>query len=618
MDLLPLDRLGARQSGPGTLDFGMLLPWVAAKDGNRVWVKIIHERDQFLQSVLTEAFELVHSVDPTYGDYWSGRAVLSDRAPQSTRSAWGTPGTYVYRLQIDNPNVGTLDWIVDPFAREYGVGKMSAITVDYEPHVWDASENAWKVPYPRDLIFYELMLDEFGGGIDGTIARLDYLADLGVNCIEVMPLSNVSMRVDWGFLPIGYFGVDERFGNRKDLQRLIEAAHQRGLAVVLDSVYGHTAADFPYCDLYRRLRYRDNPFLGAFAKDLFGESTNFALKFTQDFFYTVNHHWLSAYHVDGFRYDCVPNYWDGPLGVGYANLTYNTYRDVQSTGNTGYWARFFDADNNINLIQCAEQLEDPAGVLHQSLSTCTWQNESLNAAKDVAHGGTGALTNLGFRLGLNGLPAVMDHAGGITLQKTALQYIENHDHERFVNQFGTLLPENDLFREGDRGQWYKVQPYLIALCCAPGIPMLWQGQEFGENYWVPDGGVARVMLFRPVRWDYFYDEIGRSTISLVRKLLTLRRQRLELRRGNYYFYNDDIRYQWRGLLLFSREHGGRFTLVALNFSGTEQTLPFWFPIAGTYIEQLHGHAADTFPTVREGTPCNLVVPGNYGRIWSNQ
>jgi 1,4-alpha-glucan branching enzyme len=618
MDLLPLDRLGARQTAPGTIDFGVFLPWVSAQQGNRVRVKLIHERDQFIQSVSPEAFELTHSIDPVYGDYWAARAVLADRVPQTPRSAWGTPGTYIYRFQIQNPNVGTLDWIVDPFAREYGIGKMSAITLDYQAHAWNASEDTWKVPQLRDLIFYELMLDEFGDGVDGTIARLDYLADLGINCIEIMPISNVSMNVDWGFLPIGYFGVDERFGNRSDLQRLIEAAHQRGIAVVLDSVYGHTGSDFPYCDLYRRLQYRENPFLGAFAKDYFGESTDFARKFTRDFFYTVNHHWLSAYHVDGFRYDCVPNYWDGPLGDGYANLVYNTYRHVQSFGGSQYWSRFRDGDGNFNLIQCAEQLEAPAGVLNESVSNSTWQNETLNAARSVAHAEAGALTNLGFRLGLEGLPAVKDHGDGIVVAKSALQYIENHDHERFVNHFGTLGVQNDLFREGDRSQWFKVQPYLIALFCAQGLPMLWQGQEFGENYWVPDGGVARVMLFRPVRWDYFYDEIGRATIGLVRKLISLRRRRGELRRGSYYFHNDEGGYQARGVLVFSRREAGRVTVVALNFSGADQTVPFRFSVAGDYVEQLHGNAADAFPAVHGGATRDLVVPSNYGRVWSSQ
>lgn len=80
----------------------------------------------------------------------------------------------------------------------------------YEDYVWNSEEDAWKTPALNDLVLYELMISEFGGDIDRTIERLDYLADLGINCIEIMPVSNVAMTVDWGFLPIGYFGVDER------------------------------------------------------------------------------------------------------------------------------------------------------------------------------------------------------------------------------------------------------------------------------------------------------------------------------------------------------------------------------------------------------------------------
>ena len=55
-----------------------------------------------------------------------------------------------------------------------------------------------------------------------------------------------------------------------------------------------------------------------------------------------------------------------------------------------------------------------------------------------------------------------------------------------------------------------LQPYLIALLMSKGIPMLWQGQEFGENYFLPEFGAGRVSLLRPLRWDYFYDAAGQQ------------------------------------------------------------------------------------------------------------
>src|SRR5262249_58966425 len=76
MDLMPLDQLGAREVTPGTIQFGVFLPWVSSQDGNRLFVKVIHENDQFLQAVPPLAFELAHTVDPVYGDYWSRQVTL--------------------------------------------------------------------------------------------------------------------------------------------------------------------------------------------------------------------------------------------------------------------------------------------------------------------------------------------------------------------------------------------------------------------------------------------------------------------------------------------------------------------------------------------------------------
>ena len=620
MQLLPLEKLGPRPVAgqAGMIRFGLFLPWISAADGNRLYLKIIHEQDQFLQTIQPLEFELSHSIDPVYGDYWSVDLDITGHPPPLPQSAWGSPGRYVYRYCLSNPNVSDpIDWIIDPFAREFGIGKLSAFTLGYQDYNWGQQELTWKTPALDDLVIYELMINEFGGDIERTIGLLDYLADLGVNCLELMPVSNISNTVDWGFLPLGYFGVDERFGKRRDMQRLIDAAHQRGLAVILDSVYGHTSENFPYQYVYDRIRYDKNPFMGPFAQDLFsdfGRSTDFRRAFTQDFFYAVNYHWLDCYHVDGFRYDCVPNYYDGPLGDGYAALVYHTYQLVKSkSGEPSHWQRFFQGDR-INFIQCAEQLQGPRDILERTYSTCTWQNETLTAAQDAAVGNRDRLTDLGFRLGL------MDYPGSITvnddtLPKSALQYIENHDHSRFVCNFGRLLRDNDLLSEGNRERWSKVQPYLIALMTAKGIPLLWQGQEFGENYYVPKEGWGRVMLFRPVRWDYFYDPIGKLVIRLVRRLLQIRRQP-QFRRGEHYFYNDYGRYQSKGVLFFSRSAEQCFSLVALNFTDQDQSVPFTFPLAGDYQEELHGQYNLTGLAAEEERW--LIIPSNYGCIWTSQ
>lgn len=618
MKILPLHRLGAHVSADGSARFEFPLPWVSGEHGNRLWLKVIHEKDQFLQDIQPFSFEMSHSVDSELGDSWSVTFNIHDQAPSHPRSAWGQAGRYVYRFLLENPNHPSLDWIIDPFAREFGTGKLSAFTLGYEPHVWSDNELSWKTPGLSDLVIYELMIGEFAGTVDRAIERLPYLADLGVNCLELMPVSNVLEQIDWGFMPVGYFGIDERFGKRRDMQRFVDAAHRAGLAVIVDSVYGHTSAWFPYSYVYRHLQYHENPFMGSFAKDYFGESTDFNREFTRDFFATVNHHWLDCYHVDGFRYDCVPNYWDGATGTGYARLTFETYRHVQAQqAQGGHWQRFL-SDGNQNLIQCAEQLEGPVEILEHTYSNSTWQNETLGTAAKVASGDFGQLTEYGFRTGASGYPPEKS-VNGDRIPKAPLQYVENHDHERFVCRFGLTHPTGDrseLLKSGDRGRWYKVQPYLFALLTGRGVPMLWQGGEFVENYFVPHEGWGRVMLFRPVHWDYFYSGEGRSMVNLTRKLLKLRKENVQFRDGDHFFYNHYDNYQSKGCLLYSRANNGRFSLVALNFSDETQWVPFEFPFDGEYEESVHGGSL-SLSGISEGQQSWLELPSNYGRVWTH-
>ena len=473
------------------------------------------------------------------------------------------------------------------------------------------------------MIVYEANIAELGGDLERTSNLMAYLSDLGVNAIEVMPLSNVAASVDWGYLPIGYFGVDERFGKRSDFQQMVDIAHQHGIAVIVDVVYGHTGVDFPYFDAYTRLNYRENPFMGPFAKDYFsnfGKSTDFNRQLTRDYFFTANQHWLEVYHVDGFRYDCVPNYWDGPLGVGYASLVYETYQLAKTkiAQNQPFWNRFdAGAGSPIGLIQCAEQLEGPEEVLRTTYSNSTWQNHTFDAAKAVARGDRGRLADWGLSLGLFGYPEE-ENTNGEAIPKTALQYIETHDHERFICNFGMNNPDeagNPLFFEGDRNRWFMLQPYLIAILMCKGQPMLWQGQEFGENYFLPDFGAGRVALLRALRWDFFYDTPGQGLVQLVRKLLRIRRNRPQLRRGTYYFFNDWNRYLSKDVLLFARYSAASYTLVAINIGDIDQTVPFWFPVGGSYVEELHGGALNLSGVVSlQETP--LTVPSHYGRIWT--
>ena len=611
MKYLSMDKLGAQEISPKVVQFGIFLPGVDSGKGYAVSVKIIHERDQYLQAAQPAQVTQAHSVDPVYGDYWSGQIDLNTTPPPPGSSAFGQPGRYVYRYVIHSTTRGDVDFIIDPFAREVGVGRLSAITVGSTPYTFSANETKWKTPPLRNAIIYELMISEFRHDLARTTKQLPYLADLGINCIEVMPVSNVLSTIDWGYDPIGYFCVAERFGKASDF-------HHNGIAVVVDSVYGHTGGDFAYTQLYNALQ-NDliNPFNGG--TGAFGTLNDFTKRLTQDYFYSVNQFWLDTFHVDGFRFDDVPEYWDGPTGAGYADLVYSTYQYVKSkAGTTGHYQRFFDAAGDINLIQIAEYLPNPPDILYGSYTTGTWQDGTLSAAANCAAGSPGAIEQLGLQLGLSGYPASVT-ANGDTLLKTAIQYIENHDHQRFICNFGTIPIDNDaddvLLQQGNRdNNWPKVQPYLIALLTAKGTPLLSEGQEFCENYWIPGSGYGRVMLYRPVRWNYFYDNDGQPIIRLVRKLTKIRMGGAQFSEGQHYFYNDYDDLNSKGLLAFSRQVGNTFSLVIVNFTDQEQTTSFTFPTSGNYVEEIEG--TQNLIGVVAGEARMLSVPSNYGCIWT--
>src|SRR3954452_18381887 len=167
LNLLPMSALGAVESN-GAVTFGLWLPWVSAGDGNAVTVKIIHEADQFLAGVPAREFPLTHSVRPPYGDFWSTTVPIAGTAPYAPGSAWGNAGRCVYRYTIVNPNVGTLDWIIDPFAREFGVGKLSAFTLGYQAYKWSTHERIWWVTPLSKLIVYEKQATKIAFPLDRT------------------------------------------------------------------------------------------------------------------------------------------------------------------------------------------------------------------------------------------------------------------------------------------------------------------------------------------------------------------------------------------------------------------------------------------------------------------
>ncbi|HEY6227947.1 MAG TPA: alpha-amylase family glycosyl hydrolase, partial [Verrucomicrobiae bacterium] len=486
--MINLDEVGAfpkrDATGNWQVRFGIYLPGITFNKGYAVKVRVIHDEDQFVRGIEPKEF-FFNWQNGSPNDLWNVTIPLT----KDPASHFGDAGIYLYRFQLLRGNDEITFWFADPFGRASGLGTLSSFLVENNPQPFQWNDAVFKTPEVDDMVVYELNVREFNNDFQGVIDQLDYIKGLGVNVIELMPISNVKEEVEWGYTPLGYFAPDERLGGVAGLKRLVNECHQKGIAVILDSVYAHSHPEFAYNIVYDTSG-EPNPMMGVFAGEFFAgrPGTDYTKEFTRDYFFELNRYLLREFHVDGFRYDYVPGMYDGPVGQGYANLVYRTYQDSKTLPR-------FDAGNaRSKIIQCAEHLPDPAGILSQTYSNCAWQNGLLDRARDMARWNyvSEQFAHLLDPQFLGYPTEFRNSANGDAFPVAPFQYLESHDHPRFINQFGQLSVR-DLLGEfyGKRDQFYKMQPYIIALYTAKGIPMLWNGQEFGENWGVPNSGIGR-------------------------------------------------------------------------------------------------------------------------------
>jgi len=618
--MIDLNEVGAHPTvGAGgrlQVRIGIYLPGITFAKGYEVVVRVIHEQDQFTPEIPPKEFFLFCHDDHEY-DLWDTTIVLTDH--KDPASSFGEAGGYLYRYHLRRNQQVVTEWITDPFARATGAGQLSAFTISEDQIPFNWTDDDYKVPELDDLVVYELQVEEFNSTFEGLGERLKYLRGLGVNAIEMMPVTSVKQVFDWGYGPLHFFAPEERYGSAQELKQLIRACHKEGIAVVLDSVYEHVDFDFAYSRVYADSR-EPSPMIGPFVKGEYGTETDFNRRFTREYFQAVNAYWLDEYHVDGFRYDYVPGYYDGPTGNGYANLVYQTYQASLEI------ARFQGSGDYSRIIQCAENLEAPQAILRETYSNCTWQNGLLDKAEAMAaHNfvdeGFAHLLDPSF----SGYPQSRD-MNGASAPVAPFQYVESHDHSYLITRVALMDPLGGAgdIQFGDRSKFYKLQPFAIALYTCEGVPMLWQGQEFAENYVLPDSGNARISFRRSVHWEYFYDEYGKALVRLYRRLGGLRREHRALRSRDSFYYNQQSR-PADGVVAYRRRAAATATeaeevaMVFLNFSGVERDISIPFPKAGTYREMIDNPRADGQPfeiTVEHDDQVRQVtVPSNYGQIF---
>jgi maltooligosyltrehalose trehalohydrolase len=177
-----------------------------------------------------------------------------------------------------------------------------SVVIDPEDFAW--TDDGWRGRPWNEAALYELHVGTFTpeGTFRALQERLDYLADLGVTALEIMPVADFPGRRNWGYDGVLLFAPDTSYGSPEDFKALIAEAHRKGLMVILDVVYNHFGPEGNYLYTYA------HPFFSRRHQTPWGAAINFDGEHSgtvREFFIHNALYWLEEYRLDGLRLDAV-------------------------------------------------------------------------------------------------------------------------------------------------------------------------------------------------------------------------------------------------------------------------------------------------------------------------
>ena len=203
-----------------------------------------------------------------------------------------------YAFKIDDQQV-----VPDPASRFQPLGVHGASEV-IDPNAFDWQDSNWRGRTWDEAVIYELHVGTFSpqGTFAGAEAKLEYLADLGVTAVELMPLASFPGERNWGYDGVLLYAPARSYGTPEELKHFVDAAHAKNLMVFLDVVYNHFGPEGNYLGVYAPEFFTDRH------RTPWGQAINFdgpCSRKVRDFFIHNALYWLEEYHFDGLRFDAV-------------------------------------------------------------------------------------------------------------------------------------------------------------------------------------------------------------------------------------------------------------------------------------------------------------------------
>ncbi len=475
-------------------------------------------------------------------------------------------GKYEYRFEIQTKSwfFEEDEWktLTDPYATEVdGETQNAVLRLKNGEKIVDEYEwrhNDVELPENDDLIIYEMHVGDFSGGekdaatrgkYTDVIDKLDYLKELGITAIELMPVKESPGDFSWGYSPLHYFAVEGNYGASFELKELIDKAHGAGIRLFVDGVYNHANSEMPLTRIDHDYWFHHEP------KD---PEHNWGPEFNYDytdeklgvsparkFIFDTIKFWLEEYQIDGIRYDGVRQMDNWNILKDFDEYTHKLHD----------FKPFFNVAEHIPVDP---EITKPAGPM----DSC-WNDSFM-------FGVFGNLTGEEFSFE-NLKDAIDPRRIGFDFPTSVVNYLCNHDHNRLLGQFGDLeIFGEEAFRRAKLG--------ASILFTAVGIPMIWMGEEFGEYK-------EKSPESNKINWGLLENDENKQLLEFYKILINLRKMNPALKTANVEFFFED---EDSKVLAFQRFGDDNEVIVILNLSenNLEEYVVKNFPSQGVFRDWL--------------------------------
>ena len=547
-----------------------------------------------------------------------------------------TPGTeYSFQYIVD----GTLkiaepyaEKILDPWNDQYissttypalkaypanlTSGIVSILQTNQTAYTWQTS--GYTRPDKRKLVIYELLLRDFLAKHDWTTLNdtLNYLKNMGITAIELMPVNEFEGNNSWGYNPDFYFTPDKYYGPANNMKQFIDNAHSKGIAVIMDIALNHSFGLSPMVQLYwdaaNSRPAANNPWFNPVAKHAYnvGYDMNHESLATRYFVSRVMEHWLTKYKVDGFRFDLSKGFTQTQTcDAAGANCNVGTWGNYDAS-RVAIWKRYYDT-LQLKSPGCYAILEHFADNSEETelsnYGMMPWGNANCNYTQAAEGYASGPCGSWNFDYGLS-------VARGWA-NPYLVTYMESHDEERVM--FNTE-------QYGNSSGAYNIKTLATGLkrmelnaaffFTLPGPKMIWEFGELGYDSTInfcQNGTINSSCRTdpKPIKWNYKAVPERNRVYEVYSALIKLRKHPVY---GDLFISNSITR-DFSGAFKWLTLTGGTAKMVVVgNFDVISQTGSVTFPWSGTAYNYLDG----TTITATGGSQSFTLQPGEY-RVYLN-